>query len=338
MPAIDVAMHLEAKNPNNIGMRRSTKRTELETIWAPIHHFHFDSMTCTVEHQPCNALLGFRAGSRVAKPQPWFGALGFIIFPSCQVRVVRFLRAVRLFFSFSRSSSLRHLRRRLGQLFVTDRSGSADLTGELASQAGSAGPRQRRTSFRAGWALKGLSRQKKCRKICRAECPKIWRKECQQKCQKDMSEDMSGRNVRRYVRQDVRQTVRRNVKKECQKICQKKCPKKCQKICQKRMSRDMSEKMSGDMSEKNARRNVRRFIGKMSEEMSEQNVRRYGRQNVRRNVRRICQKKCPKICQKFKLGKESQKICQKNVKICQKNVRRYARKSVRRNVRKCAAR
>ena len=57
--------------------------------------------------------------------------------------------------------------------------------------------------------------------------------------------------------------------KEWQKICQKEWQKICQKKCQKDMSEDMSERMSKDMSER-------------------------------------CQKECQKICQK-----ECQKICQK---------------------------
>ena len=292
-----------------------------------------------------------RMGTNFLVSTEFYGKLiwGLRLFPTCQVRVVRFY--VSLFsFSFSSSAS-------------SSASSSVSLScRDSVSSVWHAGPQLRsceflyrdpvRSVWRAGPQPRSCEFSVACRTptaILRIQCgvPDLNRDSCEfsvacrtptailwvQRGVPDLKycvRKFVRKNDRRYVRKNDRRYVRRNVKKICQKICQKQCQKICQKMCQKECQKIcqkecqkicqeecqeicqkyMSKRMPEDMSERMSERYVRKNVRKNVRRYVRNHVRRCARRYVRKNVKKICQKECQKICQK-----ECQKICQEE---CQK--------------------
>ena len=163
------------------------------------------------------------------------------LFPTCQVRVVRFYVSL---FSFSSSSSssfvvllnycnwdpLSSVWRAGPQLQLGSSQFSVACwtpTAILWVQCGVLDPN--RDAVSSVWRAGPQPRSYEFSVACWTPTAMLWVQCGVLDPNRDMSEEMSKRYVRRYVRKNVKRFVRRYVRKICQKICQK----ECQKICQK---------------------------------------------------------------------------------------------------------
>ena len=180
------------------------------------------------------------------------------LFPTCQVRVVRFYVSL-----FSSSSSSRTPPRPPS---------SSSSCRDPASSVWRAGPQPRSCEFSVAartptailWVQCGVPDPN------RELVSSVWRPGPQPRscefsvaCRTSsiVSENLSERMTEDMSERYVKQNARRYVRKICQRICQK----ECQKICQK-----------------DVRKNVRRYVRKNVKRYVRKNVKRYVRKNVRR--------------------------------------------------------
>ena len=190
------------------------------------------------------------------------------LFPTCQVRVVRFY--VSLFSSSSSSSSFSSCRPpQLGSsefsvacwtptAILWVQCGMPASTAILWVQCGVPDPN--RDPANSVWRAGPQPRSCKFSVASRTPTAILW-VQCGVPDLKYCVRKFVRKTDRRYVRKNDRRYVRRNVKRICQKICQK----ECQKICQK-----------------DVRKNVRRYVRKNVKRYVRKNGKRYVRKNVRR--------------------------------------------------------
>ena len=234
-----------------------TKRTWIAGTAAVSHNIlvHTGSGGCTYLHV-------------VNHPKAWWQSMILLIkklFPTCQVRVVRFYVSLFSSLSFSFSST-----------------SSSDLNYDLVCSVWRVGPQLRAREFSVACRTPTASPWVECGvpDPNRDPASSVWRpgpqpRSCELSvvCRTSTAILRVQCGVPNPNHDPVSSVWRAGPQVLCQKICQKEwqkiCQKECQKICQKKCQKDMSERMSKDMSER-----------------------------CQKECQKICQKECQKICQK----------------------------------------
>ena len=181
-----------------------------------------------------------------ATPHGYHPGVQVLLFPTCQVRVVRFYQSCSPPPPPPPPSPPRPPPRSpdpSGHCRTSTSSSRSqwalpDLNRDFQVAVGTAGPQPRlpdrsghcRTSTassRSQWALPDLNGQIECQKICQMECQIDCQKICQIECQKicQIECQIECQKICQIECQKICQI-------ECQKICQKICQNICQKICQ----------------------------------------------------------------------------------------------------------
>ena len=214
------------------------------------------------------------------------------IFPTCQVRVVRFyVSMLVLVLLVLVPSSHDHLL----SAFPAGPPRSVFLAGPQPTER-----------------MPERMSEKYVRKSVRKHAIKNVTKYVRKKVRKDMSQNMLEKNVRNQSESMSENISERISEDMSEDLSERRL---------ERMSENMSERISEDMSEDLSERRLER----MSEDMSEKNVKicqKECRVECQTECQKICQKECQKICQK-----ECQKICHKECQTeCQKDCQKECQK------------